>query len=392
MTGHDGDDSDSLPDLDEVPPHLHPHHNPWQSDDPEEADISNVQFIQTAPGRYNLRATYTGAAPQDPTSMGGFAAMLNGLVAGTLPRGQGPTPGGGAGLFSGVAGSNPDHTAREEPQSRTPHVSGGRFTYHGGARVFPGNGNNPTRTEPVDEITNVMTGLMAALGAPAGAMHAHNHPQGGAQGTFRGEHNHEPGAPPFAGHPIFQLFSNMGMMGPAGGNMGDFVYSQEGLDRIVTQLMEQNATSNAPGPAPQVAIDSLPRKKVTEEMLGEEHKAECSICMDEVNIGEQVTELPCKHWFHHQCVSAWLLEHDTCPHCRKGITKGSDGQANNPASPSGREDRTSQMPGAFTPSRSGSSALPTNDHQSNSSDNANAGSGNGGISDRIRRGLFGSPQ
>jgi E3 ubiquitin-protein ligase RNF115/126 len=120
-------------------------------------------------------------------------------------------------------------------------------------------------------------------------------------------------------------------------------------------------------------------------MLGDEHKAECSICMDEVNIGEQVTELPCKHWFHHQCVSAWLLEHDTCPHCRKGITKDSEGRENNPTSP--REDRTSQMPGAFN------SSTPTpasSNNQANSSNNANAGSG--GISDRIRRGLFGSPQ
>lgn len=144
----------------------------------------------------------------------------------------------------------------------------------------------------------------------------------------------------------------MGMMGPAS-NMGDFVYSQEGLDRIVSQLMEQTSTSNAPGPATQADIDALPRTNVTEEMLGEEHKAECSICMDEVNIGEQVTLLPCKHWFHHPCVSAWLLEHDTCPHCRKGITKGGEGQTNNPASADSQTDRTSQMPGSFTPSGSG---------------------------------------
>jgi E3 ubiquitin-protein ligase RNF115/126 len=247
-----------------------------------------------------------------------------------------------------------------------------------------------------------MTGLFAALGAPTGTMHAHNHPQGGAQGTFRGEHNHEPGAP-FAGNPILQLFSTMGMIPGHGGNMGDFVYSQEGLDRIVSQLMEQTATSNAPGPAPQADIDALPRKNVTEDLLGEEHKAECSICMDEVNIGEQVTELPCKHWFHHQCVSAWLAEHDTCPHCRKGITKGSEGRENNPTSSSGRGDRTSQMPGSFTPSGSGNENDPyvvpagtpapsSLNNQGNSSDNATAGSGNGGISDRIRRGLFGSPQ
>jgi E3 ubiquitin-protein ligase RNF115/126 len=249
ITGHDGDDSDSLPDLDEVPPHLHPHHGPWQSDDPEEGDISNVQFIETGPGRYNLRATYNGPAPQDPNSLGGFAAMLNGLVAGALQPGQGPTQGQGAGLFSGAG-----HTAAQEPRGTSaaggPRVSGGRFTYHGGAHAFPRNGNNPAHTEPVDEMTNVMTGLMAALGAapPPGTTHARNHAQG-----------HEPGAP-FAGHPIFQLFSNMGMMGPGGGNMGDFVYSQEGLDRIVSQLMEQTATSNAPGPAPQADIDALPRK------------------------------------------------------------------------------------------------------------------------------------
>ena len=155
MVGHDGDDSDSLPNLDEVPPHLHPHHNPWQSHDPEEGDISNVQFTQTAPGRYNLRATYTQGGTA-PTSMGGFAALLNGLVAGAAPRGQGQ----GAGLFTpfpDVASTNPDHTAREETQGVNapggPRVTGGRFTYHGGARIFPQNGHNPARTEPVDEIT-----------------------------------------------------------------------------------------------------------------------------------------------------------------------------------------------------------------------------------------------
>ena len=255
--------------------------------------------------------------------------------------------------------------------------------------------------EAANKPNSVMTGLMAAFGAPPPRVHAHNHPLGGAEGTFRGEHNHGAGEQ-FAGHPILQLFSSMGMMGGHAGNMGDFVYSQEGLDRIVSQLMEQTSTSNAPGPATQADIDKLPRTHITEEMLGDEHKAECSICMDEVNIGEQVTLLPCKHWFHHPCVSAWLLEHDTCPHCRKGITKGGEGQANNPASADSQTDRMSQMPGSFTPSGSGTfndpyvvpagSPPPPSNGQGSSSDNANAGSGNGGISDRIRRGLFGSPQ
>lgn len=244
-----------------------------------------------------------------------------------------------------------------------------------------------------NKVDSVMTGLFAAFGAPPGHVHAHGPAQGGAQGLFGGEHNHGAGEQ-FAGNPILNLFSAMGMMGP--GNMGDFVYSQEGLDRIVSQLMEQTATSNAPGPATQADIDALPRKEVTEEMLGEEHKAECSICMDEVNIGEQVTLLPCKHWFHHACISAWLLEHDTCPHCRKGITKGGQDQSNNPAPSGSQEDPTSQMPGAFTAGDGAAAPAgspdPRSPNQGGTSDNGDAGSGNGGISDRIRRGLFGSPQ
>lgn len=396
MFGHDGDDSRSLPDLDQAAPH----DNPWQSDDPEEGDISNVQFVQTAPGRYNLQATVTRSiSPQGglaPASIGGFMAMLNGLTgAAARPLGQ------GEGLFAG-ARQNQNQSAFEESRNQGPtggpQVTG--FTYRGGARVYPRDGNNSGRPEPVDEITNVMTGLLAALGAPAPHVHVQGNPRGGAEGTFHGEHNHDTGAQ-FAGHPMLQLFSTMGMMAP-GGNLGDFVYSQEGLDRIVSQLMEQTASSNAPGPATQTDIDALPRKTVTEDMLGDEHKAECSICMDEVNIGEQVTELPCKHWFHHQCVSAWLLEHDTCPHCRKGITKGTDGGSNNPGSSSGQADRTSRMPGSFVAEGSGTANDPyvvpagsppaQANTQANSSDSADAGSGNGGISDRIRRGLFGSPQ
>jgi E3 ubiquitin-protein ligase RNF115/126 len=242
---------------------------------------------------------------------------------------------------------------------------------------------------------------MAAMGAPPGSVHGHPHQAGGAEAHFH-DHDHDHHAHMHPPDPILRFLGSLGMMGP-GGNMGDFVYSQEGLDRIVSQLMEQTATSNAPGPAPQSDIDNLPRKKVDEEMLGAEHKAECSICMDEVNIGEEVTVLPCKHWFHHPCVSAWLGEHDTCPHCRKSISKGPEGQtsdasAGQQTSSGAQASGSRQMPGAFDVSGSGSSHDPfvvasdtaaANSTQAGSSDNANSGANSGGMSDRIRRGLFG---
>ncbi|KAF2025671.1 hypothetical protein EK21DRAFT_116601 [Setomelanomma holmii] len=409
-----GDDNDPMPDLEEASPHTHAHHNPWANDDPEEADISNFQFTQTAPGRFNVQATVTrSVSPQQfraaggmaPASIGGFMSMLNGLTraAQTQPPGQQPR-GQGEGLFSGPNPSqNQNQSAFQEARGQAagaqPRVQTSRFTYHGGARLFPRDADNPEpRIEPVDDITNVVTGLIAALGAQPGTFQAQQHPGGGAEARFGGGNEHDLDGHMHAAHPFFALFNSLGMMGP-GGQMGDFVYSQEGLDRIVSQLMEQTATSNAPGPAPQSDIDSLPRKKVDEEMLGAEHKAECSICMDEVNIGEEVTVLPCKHWFHHACVSAWLGEHDTCPHCRKGITKQQEGQMNNQsgdqASSGAQASGSRQMPGAFDVSGSGTPQDPymvPADAQAGSPSDANTDAGNGGISDRLRRGWFGPQQ
>jgi E3 ubiquitin-protein ligase RNF115/126 len=109
-----------------------------------------------------------------------------------------------------------------------------------------------------------------------------------------------------------------------GGRHGDAVYSQEELDRVVSQLIDQNMNGNGAPPAAQSAIQALPKKKVDKEMLGTEGKAECSICMEPVDLGTEVTVLPCKHWFHYQCIEMWLNQHNTCPHCRRGINNNTD--------------------------------------------------------------------
>jgi uncharacterized membrane protein YgcG len=132
--------------------------------------------------------------------------------------------------------------------------------------------------------------------------------------------NQQPRGP--SGNPVFpatilQLLNNLAI--PGNGVQGDAVYSQEALDRIVSQLMETHQTGNAPGPASEAAIRSLPTRAITEEDAGDSGTADCSICMDTVPTGGTVTVLPCSHWFHADCIHAWLGEHDTCPVCRKGI-------------------------------------------------------------------------
>lgn len=101
---------------------------------------------------------------------------------------------------------------------------------------------------------------------------------------------------------------------------GDAVYSQEELDRVIAEMIDHNAPGGtAPPPATSTAIRSLPKKKINREMLGTDGKAECSICMETVELGTEVTVLPCTHWFHFNCIEMWLSQHNTCPHCRRSI-------------------------------------------------------------------------
>lgn len=137
---------------------------------------------------------------------------------------------------------------------------------------------------------------------------------------------------------------------------GDAVYSQEGLDRIITRLMEQNPQSNAPPPASEETIAKLPRKRLDEQMLGPELKGECTICIDEMNLGDEAIVLPCKHWFHEECVVLWLKEHNTCPICRAPIDGEAAGQAGR-----GEAANPSSLPAAT--SSAASTLRPEAEHQ-----------------------------
>ena len=160
-------------------------------------------------------------------------------------------------------------------------------------------------------------------------------------------HPANPNAPPLNPFQVLQQMFN-----PANASHGDVVYTQEALDRVISQLMEQHAGSSAPGPASASAIAALPKKQIDASMLGSDGKAECSVCMDNVLVGDEVTVLPCSHWFHGDCVGAWLKEHDTCPHCRQGImpNQESANSANGGPRTPGQAPRNSQNPWASSSS------------------------------------------
>jgi hypothetical protein len=61
----------------------------------------------------------------------------------------------------------------------------------------------------------------------------------------------------------------------------------------ISRLMEENPQSNAAPPASEDAIAKLAKRNVEPTDAGTDGKAECTICVEELNIGDEVTVLPC---------------------------------------------------------------------------------------------------
>ena len=94
------------------------------------------------------------------------------------------------------------------------------------------------------------------------------------------------------------------------------------MTRIVFINNMQNQHQGNP-PASKSAIDKLKHfkmeKKYCKKSDNDPNKLEfpeCSICLMEVNEGQDTILLPCGHMFHEGCVTKWLEIHNTCPLCR----------------------------------------------------------------------------
>lgn len=201
--------------------------------------------------------------------------------------------------ITGASTARRRESSRSEESRETPPRSPFADTFFGSAP--PRDTESPEPAHPVPHPSDILVDLLFRV-TP------HRQPLGRGGVHVIGGGGMDP----------FSFFSSL----LGGGRHGDFVYSQEAFDRIISDLIEHNTGNGAP-PASQSAIDALPKIKVTQGMLGPEGKAECSICMESVGVGDEVTQLPCLHWFHGQCIEMWLSQHNTCPHCRRPITADS---------------------------------------------------------------------
>jgi len=123
--------------------------------------------------------------------------------------------------------------------------------------------------------------------------------------------------------PLGGLFSmGMGDNAAERGRWGDYVFNQEALDQIMTQLME-NSNSSRPVAATDEIISRLPRE-VLEAGSGMLEK-DCAVCKEQFKLETEdpdeqvVVTLPCTHPFHEGCILPWLKSSGTCPVCRHAL-------------------------------------------------------------------------
>lgn len=53
----------------------------------------------------------------------------------------------------------------------------------------------------------------------------------------------------------------------------------------------------------------------------------CSICLGDYEQGEKLTQLPCQHVYHPDCIASWTVEHTKCPLCNYDLAaEGEDNE------------------------------------------------------------------
>ena len=106
------------------------------------------------------------------------------------------------------------------------------------------------------------------------------------------------------------------------------------FDALIHQLMQNDPNRYGPPPASKEVLTSLPEVTISEQTIllrGTRHHGvdefgyqidqsktiiECSVCKEELDVGDVAVDMPCSHLFHKQCILSWLEAHNNCPVCR----------------------------------------------------------------------------
>ena len=94
-------------------------------------------------------------------------------------------------------------------------------------------------------------------------------------------------------------------------------YENDEIENILNYILNNDNNRYGSPPAAESEIKKLDKYILTKDKLknfGPENT--CSVCKEDFIIGNKMMDLPCKHYFHEECLMPWLKQHDSCPICR----------------------------------------------------------------------------
>jgi len=147
------------------------------------------------------------------------------------------------------------------------------------------NNNNPNNLQPNDILSNILNGVFTNLNVNRGN-----------QGNIGN-----------IGFP-FNFVNNFNLLNQEE-NPVEF-------ENLLNTLFNMDPNKMGTPPTAKKVLDELPRIKITEENINLYKDLECSVCKENLAIGDVVIDLPCKHKDHQDCILPWLTKHNNCPVCR----------------------------------------------------------------------------
>ena len=94
-------------------------------------------------------------------------------------------------------------------------------------------------------------------------------------------------------------------------------YENQEIENILNYVMNNDENKYGSPPASKSEINKLKKYVLSEENLSKFGcENSCSVCKEDFVIGNKMMDLPCKHYFHEECLMPWLNQHDSCPICR----------------------------------------------------------------------------
>ncbi|KAL2330461.1 hypothetical protein Fmac_018042 [Flemingia macrophylla] len=101
---------------------------------------------------------------------------------------------------------------------------------------------------------------------------------------------------------------------PSRENFGDYLDARR-FEDLLEHLAENDSSRRGAPPASVSYVNNLPRVVIDKEH--EKHgELVCAICKDVLALGTEVSQLPCSHLYHINCILPWLSARNSCPLCR----------------------------------------------------------------------------